>query len=85
MIQNEESITTVGRADLEAPPVVGSSALEVEDDELALPGRACLAFEGVTAKLLHGPIVDATRCRRLGSGPGGERRETYQADNQTNQ
>ena len=84
MIQNEESITTVGRADLEAPPVVGSSALEVEDDELALPGRSRLALEGVTPKLLHGPIVDATRRRRVGSGPSGKRRETHQASNQTN-
>jgi hypothetical protein len=70
MIQNKEGIPTVGWADLEGSPVVSPSTLEVEDDEMAFTGGPRLALEGVTAELLHGSVVYATGCRRLGSAPG---------------
>jgi len=81
MIQNEESIATVGWADLEGPPVVCSSTLEVEEDKMALTGGPRLALESVAAELLHGSVVDATRCRRLGSAPGRQWRERYGGSN----
>ena len=70
MIQNEESIATIGWADFVAPPVACASTLEVEDDEIALTRRPRLALEGVAAELLHGSVVDATRGRRLCAAPG---------------